>query len=63
MKLIDINGHTIVVTNLDEAIEMAEEYKDYRHEDKRFTDFDKRMNLYWTDFYEKLRQLKSKQTS
>ena len=63
MEIIDINDHTIVVNNLDEAILMAEEYKDYKHENRRFADFDKRMNVYWTDLYEKLLQLKSKQTS
>jgi hypothetical protein len=63
MKIIDINGYSIEVTNLDNAIKIAKEYKTYRHEDKCFSDFDKRLNTYWIDFYEKLLKLKAQQTS
>jgi hypothetical protein len=62
MKIIDINGHPIEVTELDKAIKMAKQCKTYQHEDKRFEDLDRRLNVYWTDFHEKLLKLKAKQT-
>lgn len=42
MKITDLNGCLIEVTNLREAIEIARQYKEYRHEDKSFSEFDKR---------------------
>lgn len=42
MKVPDLNGCPIEVTNLDEAIQITAEYKEYRHEDKNFSEFDKR---------------------
>lgn len=36
MKITDLNGCLIEVTNLREAIEIARQYKEYRHEDKSF---------------------------
>lgn len=51
MQVTDLNGCPIEVTNLKEAIKMARQYKEYRHEDKRFSDFDKRQKAYWTDMY------------
>ncbi|MFH6958571.1 hypothetical protein ACHRV1_14315 [Flavobacterium aquidurense] len=58
MKITDLNGCPIEVTNLKEAIKTAGQYKKYRHEDKRFSEFDKRQKAYWTDMYEKLRAIK-----
>ena len=58
MKITDLNGCPIEVTNLKEAITMAGQCKEYRHEDKRFSEFDKRQKTYWTDMYEKLRAIK-----
>jgi hypothetical protein len=54
MKIIDFNGYPIEVTDLNKAIEQAEEYKDYQHTDPSFADFDKRQKAYWKDLYEKL---------
>lgn len=62
MKIIDLNGFQIEVTDLDEAIRITAEYKEYRHEDKSFSEFDKRQKAYWTDMYEKLTTIK-KQSS
>lgn len=61
MKITDINGCQIKVTNLDEAIRVTAEYKEYEHINDGFSDLDKRLNNYWTDMYEKLMKLKSKQ--
>ena len=61
MKITDLNGCEITVTNLDEAIRITAEYKEYEHLNDGFSDLDKRLNRYWTDMYEKLLKLKSKQ--
>ena len=61
MKVKDLNGCEITVTNLDEAIRITAEYKEYEHLNDGFSDLDKRLNRYWTDMYEKLLKLKSKQ--
>lgn len=58
MQVTDLNGCPIEVTDLKEAIKMASQYKEYRHEDKSFSEFDKRQNAYWTDMYEKLTAIK-----
>ncbi len=61
MKITDLNGCQIKVTNLDEAIRITAEYKEYEHINDGFSDLDKRLNSYWTDMHEKLVKLKSKQ--
>lgn len=58
MKIPDLNGCPIEVTNLNEAIKMAGQYKEYSQEDKSFSEFDKRQKAYWSDMYEKLRAIK-----
>lgn len=58
MKVTDLNGCSIEVTDLDEAIKMTAQYKEYEHENKCFSEFDKRQNAYWKDMYEKLIALK-----
>lgn len=63
MKITDLNGCLIEVTNLKEAIEIARQYKEYRHEDKSFSEFDKRQKAYWTDMYEKLTSIKERVTT
>ncbi|WP_156308923.1 hypothetical protein [Sphingobacterium endophyticum] len=62
MKITDLNGCSIEVTNLKEAIEMARQYKKYRHEDKSFSEFDKRQKAYWEDMHEKLKAIKKQVT-
>lgn len=59
MHITDLNGCRIEVTHLKKALEMARQYKEYRHEDSSFSEFDKRQKAYWTDMYEKLVTLKS----
>lgn len=58
MKVTDLNGCPIEVTNLDEAIRITSQYSKYRHEDKSFADFDARKKVYWTDMHEKLTAIK-----
>ncbi len=61
MKIIDLNGCPIEITDLNEAIIMAEDRKDYRHVNKGYENFDKERNAYWTDVYEKLVKIKEQQ--
>lgn len=63
MKITDLNGCSIEVTNLDDAIKMARQYKQYCHEDSSFSELDKRLHAYWIDMYHKLITLKSIQKS
>ncbi|AZA59385.1 hypothetical protein EG350_06770 [Chryseobacterium shandongense] len=60
MKITDLNGCLIEVTDLDEAIQISSDYKQYKHEDKSFSDFDKRQKAYWTDLHEKLTAIKKR---
>ena len=62
MNVTDLNGFQIEVTDLDEAIRITAEYKEYHHEDKSFSEFDKRQKVYWIDMYKKLTVIK-KQSS
>ena len=59
MKIIDFNGCTIEITDLDKAIQITKRYKQYEHENNGFSELDKKLNLYWTDIYEKLFKIKS----
>ena len=63
MKVTDINGCQIEVTDLKEAIKIARRYKEYRHEDSNFSEFDKRQKTYWSDMYEKLRAINTQLTT
>lgn len=63
MKVTDLNGFQIEVTDLDEAIRITAEYKEYRHEHKSFSEFDKRQKAYWLDMYEKLTVIKKKSST
>lgn len=60
MKIKDLNGFEVEITNLDEAIQIAEQYKNYEHLDKGFSELDIQLNIYWTDMYEKLLKIKAK---
>ena len=59
MKIKDLNGYTIEITNLNEAIQITRRYKRYEHENKGFSKLDKELNRYWTDLYGKLLKIKS----
>lgn len=60
MKITDINGQAIEVTDLNAAIEQAAGYKDCHHEPPEPV-ADCRQQAYWTDIYEKLIQLRELQ--
>ena len=60
MKITDLNGYSIEIQNLDEAIKISSDYKEYKHEDKSFSEFDKRQKAYWQDMHEKLKAIKEK---
>lgn len=60
MEVIDLNGCSIKVTDLDEAIKITAEYKDYQQEGNDFSDFNERQKAYWLDMHEKLTAIKNK---
>ncbi|GAA0886467.1 hypothetical protein GCM10009120_50660 [Sphingobacterium siyangense subsp. cladoniae] len=60
MKVTDLNGCEIEVTDLKEAIKIAKRNTGYSHEDKSFSEFDKRQKAYWTDIHEKLTTIKKR---
>jgi hypothetical protein len=60
MKVTDLNGCPIEVTDLKEAISITAQYKTYRHIDSSFAEFDKRQNAYWADMHEKLMAIKKR---
>ena len=63
MKITDLNGYSIEIQNLDEAIQISSDYKEYKHEDKSFSEFDKRQKAYWQDMDEKLKAIKEKRNN
>ena len=60
MKITDLHGCEIEVTNLKEAIKIAKRNTGYS-QDKSFSEFDKRQKAYWTDIHEKLTAIKNEQ--
>lgn len=58
MKITDLNGQEIKVTDLIAAIRQAETFKDYHHEPPR-PEMDKSRQAYWTDIYNKLLNLQT----
>lgn len=58
MYITDLNGCEIEITDLKEAIKIAKRNTGYSHEDKSFSEFDKRQKSYWTDIHEKLTAIK-----
>lgn len=59
MKITDLNGCQIEVTDLDEAIEQAYYFKDCHHVPP--VPYDIIRQVYWRNIYEKLLKLKSKE--
>lgn len=60
MKVMDLHGCEIEVTDLKEAIKTAKSNIGYSHEDKSFSDFDTRQKAYWTDIHKKLTAIKKR---
>ena len=50
----DKNGKNITVTDLTQAIEQADYFRNFAHADKIFEKFDKERQVYCQDLYEKL---------
>ncbi len=61
MKIIDLNGKEIAITDLMLAIMQADDYCHYRHLDPAFASHDERLNKYWQDFHQKLLLLQESQ--
>lgn len=56
LNIVDLNGRLLIVTDIDEAIEQAENFKDMHHVPPVPTDREKQE--YWNDVYNKLLELK-----
>ena len=54
IQIEDKNGKNIRVTNLTQAIEQADYFRNFAHTNKIFEKFDKERQAYWQDLYEKL---------
>jgi len=59
MKIIDLDGKEIEVTDLELAIMQADDYRHYQHSDPKFKAFDECQKAYWEDVYQKLLRLKA----
>ncbi|MDB5086760.1 MAG: hypothetical protein JWR09_754 [Mucilaginibacter sp.] len=59
MKVIDLDGKEIIVTDLELAIMQADDYRHYRHADPSFKTLDEGLQAYWEDVYQKLRGLRN----
>ena len=60
MYITDLNGFKIEIDDLKEAIKIAKRNTGYSHEDKSFSEFDKRQKAYWTDIYTKLKAVQER---
>lgn len=60
MYITDLNGCEIAITDLKEAVKIAKRNTGYSHEDKSFSEFDKRQKAYWTDIYTKLKAVQKR---
>lgn len=61
INVTDLNGNNIEVSDIDEAIVITEDRKNYRHVNKGYEDFDKKQSIYWTDLYQKLITIRDQQ--
>jgi hypothetical protein len=52
MKVIDLDGKEITVTDLELAIMQADDYRNYRHADPSFKTLDEGLQAYWEDVYQ-----------
>jgi len=59
MKIIDLDGKEIEVTDLDLAVMQADDYRHYRHTDPASAERGKQLQAYWEDLYQKLWRLKN----
>lgn len=59
MKIIDLEGKEITVTDLSLAILQADDFRHYRHINPAYAEFDKQQQKYWEHFYQQLLKLKN----
>jgi hypothetical protein len=59
MKITDLDGKEIKVTDLDLALLQADDYRHYELSDPAAAEMNKRLKAYWEDVYQKLLALKS----
>lgn len=59
IQVTDREGNILTITDLGAAIEQADLFRDFRHEDRKFTAFDKKQKAYWQHLYEALNRIKS----
>lgn len=57
IRIKDKNGENFEVTNLTQAIEQADYFRNFAHTDKLFEKFDTKRQAYWQDIYEKLMKI------
>lgn len=57
MKIIDIYGETLEVTDLAKALAQADEFRGYRYTNNSCGDFEEERRIYWEDIYTKLKEL------
>jgi len=61
MKIYDIDGRCIEVTDLDAALMQADEFRGYETDEESHKPFVQRISAYWQDLHGKLTALKAKQ--
>lgn len=59
MQITDINGQSIMVTDLATAIKQAPLFMQYRHKDPGRSRWDDEMKIYWSHMHSKLLELRS----
>lgn len=57
MKIKDIKGEIIQITDLEKALQQADDFRKYNSNSENF--FDKERKIYWQDIYNKLKKLKT----
>lgn len=55
----DLNNKPIQIEDLERAIEQADRYRHYHHENPGYKALDERLKAYWTDIYNKLMAIKA----
>ena len=60
MRIIDNEGKSIEVSDLEKAIKQAVEFTGYSHESPEWAEFDKNRKQYWSDILEKLKKIQGK---
>lgn len=55
MKITDLNGKIIHITDLTKALAQADNFRKYKHIGNEKNSFDKERKKYWQDIYKKLK--------